>query len=292
MKELKVILKTLTPLWTGGADGKSDRLHETGIIGSLRWWYEAIVRGLGGIACDPRGGQGCPDKEGNHCAVCELFGCTDWRRKFRLVARYGEAQCRAKDGLLAGSDLTLHLIEVKPLALEERWLLGKAVEVMCNHGAIGGKKTLKPPREDFGVLKLVKNLSYDPLAAETIQIYVEKFKPHISALIWPDLRWFFFVHGHYLERVDLNRMLGLTTRGKEKPSRTRLEQCLLEKPKSGYSKRLFSFTADGGRMWGYVDSGKMLGEVVTRLEDEFGIPPEVIIQGLDVLGRREGKDDA
>jgi CRISPR-associated protein Cmr1 len=42
---LSITLKTLTPLWTGGADGKVDRIHETGIIGSLRWWYEAIVRG-------------------------------------------------------------------------------------------------------------------------------------------------------------------------------------------------------------------------------------------------------
>ncbi|MCD6141803.1 type III-B CRISPR module RAMP protein Cmr1, partial [Candidatus Bipolaricaulota bacterium] len=45
---MKVKIRTLTPLWTGGADGKVDRVHETGILGSLRWWYEAIVRGLGG----------------------------------------------------------------------------------------------------------------------------------------------------------------------------------------------------------------------------------------------------
>lgn len=44
---LTINLKTLTPLWTGGADGKSDRLHATGIIGSLRWWYEVVVRELG-----------------------------------------------------------------------------------------------------------------------------------------------------------------------------------------------------------------------------------------------------
>ena len=35
-----ITLRTLPPLWTGGADGMSDRLHATGIIGSLRWWYE------------------------------------------------------------------------------------------------------------------------------------------------------------------------------------------------------------------------------------------------------------
>jgi CRISPR-associated protein Cmr1 len=41
-------------LWTGGpVSGKMERVHETGIIGSLRWWYEAIVRSLGGSVCDP-----------------------------------------------------------------------------------------------------------------------------------------------------------------------------------------------------------------------------------------------
>jgi CRISPR-associated protein Cmr1 len=81
---MKIELKTLTPLWTGGVDGRCDRVHETGIIGSLRWWYEAIVRGLGGWACDPTDDRSCPDKQGKRCAACELFGCTSWQRKFKL----------------------------------------------------------------------------------------------------------------------------------------------------------------------------------------------------------------
>ena len=27
---------------------KVDCIHETGLLGSMRWWYEAMVRGLGG----------------------------------------------------------------------------------------------------------------------------------------------------------------------------------------------------------------------------------------------------
>ncbi|HDL85852.1 MAG TPA: type III-B CRISPR module RAMP protein Cmr1 [Candidatus Acetothermia bacterium] len=91
---LTIKLKTLTPLWTGGADGKSDRLRITGIIGSLRWWYEAIVRGMGGYACDPVGGDRCEfdvkDKRAPKeqlCPACWLFGCTGWARRFRLVVR-------------------------------------------------------------------------------------------------------------------------------------------------------------------------------------------------------------
>lgn len=103
---MELQLKTLTPLWTGGVEtGKMDRIHETGIIGSLRWWYEAIVRGLGGRVCDPTTDTSCQfdtkayeqalkDKKSyeealsiglkNVCPVCYLFGSTGWKRLFTL----------------------------------------------------------------------------------------------------------------------------------------------------------------------------------------------------------------
>jgi len=87
---VNIQLRTLTPLWTGGVDQTCDRLHETGLIGSLRWWYEALVRGLGGYACDPTSEDRCPDKDGKRCAACELFGCTGWARKFRLKVSDGK----------------------------------------------------------------------------------------------------------------------------------------------------------------------------------------------------------
>src|SRR6266568_3487087 len=90
---LTINLKTLTPIWTGGADGRSDRLHITGIIGSLRWWYEVIVRGLGGWACDPTDPNGprCsyddkkPETFDKICDVCRIFGATGWARRFRII---------------------------------------------------------------------------------------------------------------------------------------------------------------------------------------------------------------
>ena len=80
---MKVKIETLTPIWTGDINGTCDRIHETSIIGSMRWWYEAIVRGLGGYACDPSQHE-CPDKDGNYCDVCKVFGATGWRRRFRV----------------------------------------------------------------------------------------------------------------------------------------------------------------------------------------------------------------
>lgn len=107
-KPLQIQVKTLTPLWTGGITGTSDRVRETGIIGSLRWWYEAIVRGLDGHVGDPtaeskaqrsefdgsayrealRRGSSTQDAlaEGlkRMGAVEYLFGTTGWARLFQL----------------------------------------------------------------------------------------------------------------------------------------------------------------------------------------------------------------
>ncbi|MHC1568694.1 MAG: type III-B CRISPR module RAMP protein Cmr1 [Candidatus Syntropharchaeia archaeon] len=82
-------IKTLTPLWTGDVDRECKRIKETGIIGSLRWWYEALVRGLGGYACDPTSERRCELRSVQEaldeqiCPACQLFGCTGWSRRFK-----------------------------------------------------------------------------------------------------------------------------------------------------------------------------------------------------------------
>jgi len=79
-------LRTLTPLWTGGVNGECTKLRETSILGSLRWWFEAIARGFGGYACDPTSNVKC-EYDGNQkdiCAACELFGTTSWVKRFRF----------------------------------------------------------------------------------------------------------------------------------------------------------------------------------------------------------------
>ncbi len=84
-------------MWTGGAERNSRRPRETGLLGSLRWWYEGIVRGMGGHVCDAtadEAGKRCILKQEKEeslekaldrlCVACQLFGCTGWRRRFRL----------------------------------------------------------------------------------------------------------------------------------------------------------------------------------------------------------------
>src|SRR6266705_4042560 len=96
---LDVTLETLTPMWTGGVDRQSERLHLTGLMGSLRWWYEVMVRGMGGYVCEqtPATSSGSssnskclynsakPETFQNLCDVCRIFGTTGWARRFRVI---------------------------------------------------------------------------------------------------------------------------------------------------------------------------------------------------------------
>lgn len=79
MEKAILRLHMLTPLWTGGIDNSADRIHETSIIGSLRWWYEVILRGCGVEACDPS------DHICSGCAACQAYGMTGQRRRWRLM---------------------------------------------------------------------------------------------------------------------------------------------------------------------------------------------------------------
>jgi CRISPR-associated protein Cmr1 len=93
---LTINLTTLTPIWTGGVDGKSSKMHVTGIMGSLRWWYEVFVRSVGGTACDPTKHSCIYDREkpdDGLCDVCRIFGATGWSRRFRLIV-VDEAQLK------------------------------------------------------------------------------------------------------------------------------------------------------------------------------------------------------
>lgn len=92
-------IKTKTPIWTGGIKSISDTIYETGMIGSLRWWYEVILRGFGYFACDPteddnsRPYKRCPTEVNHakkHCNACDLFGATGRQRQFKVNFTPGE----------------------------------------------------------------------------------------------------------------------------------------------------------------------------------------------------------
>jgi hypothetical protein len=112
-QSLEIQIKTLTPLWTGGVNGTCDELHISGLMGSLRYWYEAIVRGVGGYACDPSEGGCVYNKEGTKsiCAACYLFGTTGWARLFRLSLKGAPPRIEdSRKGVPAGKRFSLHFL--------------------------------------------------------------------------------------------------------------------------------------------------------------------------------------
>ena len=241
-KNLEVRLRTLTPLWTGGVEaGKVDRIHETGILGSLRWWYEAIVRGLGGQACDP--GKACDPSEGKckfdaekyrqssslderqrlHdaglCDVCQVFGATGWRRRFRLEVIQDEASLawtpppdtlnirppeRTRGWYLPPGwvgQITLRLTgDDQTLAL-----LTALLRFLERHGAIGAK-----PQLGYGVFRIIeiKGASQKPWVWPSLGL--DQSHPAL-----PDLRRFGFFNyrftadwGWWSRIPALERLLG------------------------------------------------------------------------------------
>lgn len=303
MNPLQVECELLTPLRTAGMDTRlpmGDRLHETGLLGGIRWWYEALVRGLDGYACDPTApepGQRCQFKGEayervrqaglgaeairaglqNVCPTCCLFGCTGWSRKFRLTVT-GTGQ--------AGKRVQLTFDPIKPMGPEEVWLLRTTLQLIADYGSIGSRTTWKPqqhPRlgQDYGLIKLVKVQMPVAVLRPAMQRWVAEHKPPRDANSrWPDLRYFFFGKGTFLWRRQINELIGLSEDGKRVVHNGELEQAL--RGAVGNSKKVFSFRADGGRVWGYVPDKPLLEQAIQRLV-ALGIPPTAIQTGQEVL---------
>jgi CRISPR-associated protein Cmr1 len=118
-------IKTLTPIWTGDIDSESNSIQSTGIMGSLRWWTEAILRGIGKYVCDPttdsQDGR-CPKKikKNNqeitqYCLACLIFGATGIRRIFRMYINCAQRTFNGKT------------INIKPGGRNKGWYLGSGI---------------------------------------------------------------------------------------------------------------------------------------------------------------------
>lgn len=218
MEEFSVTIKPLTPIWTGDANGKNSTLRETGIIGSLRWWYEALIRGLGGYACDPtkdstkenskctldykkfvkdiKEGKSTKEALDNRkiCQACQLFGCTGWSRKFKLEMNFnttipeiwigtrGRDLKRNVSGFMSDGTITLIFVPLKEISEDEWRLLNATLNIIENYGALGARIS-----QGNGVIKIVKNRL--PHVNEKI---IQKFKNDYGDNNLPNLKDFFF----------------------------------------------------------------------------------------------------
>ncbi len=89
-------VKSLTPIWSGDIEGKSERLRQTSIVGSLRYFGEAILRGFDIYICPivyngdykDNSLKKCIYKKEKHlssiCAGCYIWGTTNWQKQVRI----------------------------------------------------------------------------------------------------------------------------------------------------------------------------------------------------------------
>jgi len=214
-EEFTVKIKPLTSIWTGDENRKNTTLRETGIIGSLRWWYEALVRGLEGSACEPtsdKKDEKCPDKNGKHCDACELFGCTGWARKFRLEVEFnntipdvwiGTREKRRNQYLkrnIAGfiSDRTINLkfIPLREITQNEWALLNKTLQIIADYGALGAHTS-----QGNGVIKIIEN----NLPCRDKK--PEKLKKSDNSVELPNMDNFFFYKFHIEFKEDISKLI-------------------------------------------------------------------------------------
>lgn len=324
-------LKALTELWTGSVEIKqqknnqpkekivSDRLIATGLLGSIRWWYEVLVRGLGGAACDPSfddrmkhpKSSRCPDPavkqpmdQGKRCVVCELFGCTGWGRKFRFEVQDGSGAIM-KEQIKRNAEFSLCFTPLRPIAAEEWALLDLTIRLIADYGAIGGKTVLKPSDEaarrglphhrDYGIVKVEDRPSIQPRSRDDLERYVRNSrwrKPLQQDFAWASLTNFWCVKGKYLARQDANQSTFNKVVGRKEPksqgqqlaSNDKADRWLAGRQQE--SKKVFSFK-EPPRTFGFVNPGVVtLDQTKQRLAQAWGCPgPSDFVTGDAILAR-------
>ena len=279
--------RALTDIWTGDWKRQGDHLVPTGLVGSIRWWYEVLVRGLGGAACDPTGSDAnhtgqkgersvrCPEdrkkatEPGHHCVVCELFGCTGWARKFRVRVLDNDGNV-IRHQIKTKQTFTLRFVPLRPIREEEWCLLDYTLRLIAEYGAIGGKTVLKPSDEsarqdkahhrDYGLVQYISGPNSCTKSCEDLKHYVlqTNWRREFAdeAFSWASLQNFWCIKEHYLARQDknrstFNRIIGRPERkepAQNGDSWLAGRRAIAEKNQKAESKKVFSFKyPEGGR---------------------------------------------
>ncbi|GAB4243752.1 MAG: type III-B CRISPR module RAMP protein Cmr1 [Thermoleophilia bacterium] len=289
-------LTALTDLWTGSVrldEQKGqlrerivpDRLITTGLLGSIRWWFEVVVRGLDGHACDPtQDGNRCPDSRrkpsepGHHCVVCELFGCTDWARKFRFDVLDADGKPQ-QDQITAGDNpsFRLRFTPLRSIEQEEWALLDLTLRLIAKYGAIGGKTVLK--NRDYG--RIAVDIPQGNVTRQVLEQYVKNPRwrsMRHEGFEWASVTHFWFVESHYLDSRQFNQVVRRNSwlRGSR-----------------GTSKKVFSFKnpESARRTFGFVQTKDRLGEMRRRLKEKAwgDLDDGEFVNGDEILRRLLGE---
>jgi len=300
-------LTALTDVWTGDANGKEQRTVTTGLLGSIRWWLEVLVRGLGGAACDPADPNNrCPDRQDKRCVVCELFGCTGWARKFRFAVLDGNGEVMVAQ-IKHGSEFAVRFTPLRAVTAEEWALLDTTLALIAGYGAIGGKTVLKPSDEpnrahawqhrDYGLIRVEQGAAQAPISQSQLAQYIcdgRWRKSPQQDFVWASLANFWCVSGRYLSRQDtsgstFNKLLGrreLKNQGQQLASNDSVSRWLAGSRQE--SKKIFSFK-NPPRTFGFAKPGTIeLHDIKGRLRSVWPAlsDPEFLTGAriLDTLG--------
>jgi len=295
-------MKATTDIWTGDRSGKPRRLIPAGLLGSLRWWIEVVVRGLGGSACNPSiTGLRCPDRHGRRCVVCELFGCTSWTRKFRfdVLDAGGHAQ---QDQITQGGTFQLVFTPLRPIQREEWALLDVTMRLIADYAAIGGKTVYKPSDEnarrnadhhrDYGIVSIEQPAGVDSVALARLQAYVgdQRWRRvNHGDFAWASLENFWCVSGRHLARQSanlstFNRVIGRPEpNGQSSGGDSWLAGRRAASGQDPESKKVFS-CRQPARTFGFTkDSEVSLDEMKTKLRSAWHDLDDAAVQTGDVI---------
>lgn len=309
------VLKARTPIWTGDAGRNGKRTVTTGLLGSLRWWFEVLVRGLGGSACDPAESDGrCPDKNDKHCVVCELFGCTGRARKFRFDV-LDEAGKVKRDQIKKDETFRFRFTPLRPIRDEEWALLDLTLRLIADYGAIGGKTVLKPSDEkdrekelhhqDYGLIAVERSPDIQPMSKQVLQGYLASGWRSVGHgdFSWASLESFWCARRKLARQSKtqsaFNRLLG---RNEDKSVKEKKRKRVIRWSDSlangndevfrwlagsrQQSKKIFSFK-DPPRTFGFVKPGLLtLDQMRERLNGAWqDLNNEEFLTGSNILDR-------
>jgi len=301
--------RALTDIWTGDFHGKPNRLIATGLLGSIRWWYEVLVRGLDGHACDPSETK-CEDKK--HCVVCELFGCTGWSRKFRfeVLNKNGNmrevvnnAETKISPQIKQDEEFSLRFTPLRPIRSEEWALLDVTLRLIAEYGAIGGKMVFKPTDEssresklhhkDYGLVQMVSPRQFNGKDRSDLKTYLSKFhKLNHGEFAWASLQHFWCVNGKYLRRINNNKSTFNQVLGRKEATNQGQQLAAHKNEIAGWlagsqqeSKKVFSFK-NPPRTFGFVKPGLIdFNTIEQRLSDAWGKNGWIFLTGDKIIDR-------
>jgi len=289
--------KALTDLWTGSVtlEEKGGQIKEktgpgrlitTGLLGSIRWWFEVLVRGLGGSACDPTDTK-CEDR--NHCVVCELFGCTGWARKFRFEVLDENGKIRT-DQIKQDQAFSFRFTPLRPIRIEEWTLLDATIRLIAEYGAIGGKTVFKPTDEssrasklhhkDYGLVQITQSRQFAGTSRGDLETYLSKWrKLDHGKFAWASLQHFWCVNGKYLGRQGNNNSTFNQVLGRQEAKK---QGQYLANRNDGTAKWLAGSQQESKKVFSFKNPPRTFGFVKPGLIDFAGMKTRLRNAWLDL----------